>query len=176
MQHECRLHCIYIKKRAPLKGSNLSFILVYKINNQRTIEQRDLACVASVPVRAKCHMSRASEDSGRVKIEARAKMWKEQGGGTGTLATQAIRDSAGWFTTEQDRWVLFVFFYLYSLILLYWNNDLQLIAQKCCLNFFPTKHDINTKKCNTQYHLSATVLLFFYENKNEYVSNFRLGF
>ena len=28
----------------------------------------DLACVASVPVRAKCYVSRASEDSGRAKI------------------------------------------------------------------------------------------------------------
>ena len=27
-----------------------------------------LACVASVPVRAKCYVSGASEDSGRVKI------------------------------------------------------------------------------------------------------------
>ena len=40
-----------------------------------------LACVASVPVRAKCYVSRASDDSGRVKIGARGKKRKEQGGG-----------------------------------------------------------------------------------------------
>ena len=36
---------------------------------------------ASIPVRAKCYVSRASEDSGRAKIGARAKKGKEQGGG-----------------------------------------------------------------------------------------------
>ena len=40
-----------------------------------------LACVASVPVRAKCYVSRASEDSSRAKIGARAKKGKERGGG-----------------------------------------------------------------------------------------------
>ena len=40
-----------------------------------------LACVASVPVRAKCYVLRASEDSSRAKIGARAKKGKEQGGG-----------------------------------------------------------------------------------------------
>ena len=42
-----------------------------------------LACVASVPVRAKCFVSRASEDSSRAKIGARAKKGKERGGGGG---------------------------------------------------------------------------------------------
>ena len=40
-----------------------------------------IACVASVPVRAKCYVSRASEDSSRAKIGARAKKGKERGGG-----------------------------------------------------------------------------------------------
>ena len=40
-----------------------------------------IACVASVPVRAKCYVSRASEDSSRTKIGARAKKGKERGGG-----------------------------------------------------------------------------------------------
>ena len=48
--------------------SNLSYIV-------------SLACVASVPVRAKCYVSRASEDSSRAKIGARAKKGKERGGG-----------------------------------------------------------------------------------------------
>ena len=41
----------------------------------------EVACVASVPVRAKCCVSRASEDSSRAKIGARAKKGKERGGG-----------------------------------------------------------------------------------------------
>ena len=40
-----------------------------------------VACVASVPVRAKCCVSRASEDSSRAKTWARAKTGKERGGG-----------------------------------------------------------------------------------------------
>ena len=36
-----------------------------------------VACEASVPVRAKCYVSRESEDSGRAKIGARAKKGKE---------------------------------------------------------------------------------------------------
>ena len=43
--------------------------------------KKHLACVASVPVRAKCYVSRASEDSSRAKIGARAKKGKERGGG-----------------------------------------------------------------------------------------------
>ena len=40
-----------------------------------------IACVASVPVRAKCYVLRTSEDSSRAKIGARAKKGKERGGG-----------------------------------------------------------------------------------------------
>ena len=48
----------------------------------------NLACVASVPVRAKCYASCASDDSGRAKIGARAKKGKLEGewGDEGTLA------------------------------------------------------------------------------------------
>ena len=37
----------------------------------------NVACVASVPVRAKCCVSRARENSGRAKIGARGKKGKE---------------------------------------------------------------------------------------------------
>ena len=47
--------------------------------------KRLIACVASVPVRAKCYVSRASEDSSRAKIGARAKKGKERGGGEASL-------------------------------------------------------------------------------------------
>ena len=58
-----------------------------------------VACVASVPVRAKCYVPRASEDSSRAKIVARAKKEKVATWNfarTGTLAALATCFGAGY--------------------------------------------------------------------------------
>ena len=45
-------------------------------------------------MRAKCYVSRASEDSGRAKIGARAKKGKEQGGGVALARTERFAPQA----------------------------------------------------------------------------------
>ena len=53
---------------------------------------KSLACVASVPAQAKCYVSRASEDSGRAKIGARAKKGKENLRWHATHSTSLARE------------------------------------------------------------------------------------
>ena len=65
--HICKLFCSSLIPK--IRPATLSYI----VNKSFSI-----ACVGSVPVRAECYVSRASEDSGRAKNGARAKKGKEQ--------------------------------------------------------------------------------------------------
>ena len=72
-----------------------SLMITISRNNfaQNKLNTARLACVASVPVRAKCYVSRGSEDSGCAKIGAVKKEEKE-GEGDQNLCSRATHSTS----------------------------------------------------------------------------------